>query len=117
VKQGEYVRTSDGEIHNCLSVYIDNNNPKLNRFMNQWGNVVMVDEITKTSKDIIDLIEVEDLMYIDISPDDYGGIVVPRIAETLNELEKYKKMLSNGCVLKGIVTHEQLQRECYWTED
>ena len=70
--------------------------------------------ILKASHSIIDLIEPMDLMYIDISPDDCGGIVVPRVVETLNELEKWKKRISSGdCVLKGIVTKEQLKNMEY----
>lgn len=55
-----YVRTKDSEIHKCLDIYIDNNNPKLNRFMNEWGNIIMFDEIIKASHNIIDLIEIGD---------------------------------------------------------
>ena len=45
LKEGMIVKTKDGEIHECLDIYIDNNNPKLNRFMDEWGNIVMFDEI------------------------------------------------------------------------
>ncbi len=68
----------------------------------------------KTDFNIINLIEPMDLMYIDISPDDCGGIVVPRIAETLNELDKWKSRFANSiCILKDVVTHEQLENGKY----
>ena len=53
-------------------------------------------------------------MYIDISPDNSGGIVVPRIAETLNELEEWKKRFYSGeCILKEIITREQIDNMSY----
>ena len=68
----------------------------------------------KASFDITDLIEPMDLMFIDISPDDCGGIVVPRIAETINELEQWKERISNkNCILKYVVTREQIESSRY----
>ena len=68
----------------------------------------------KASFDITDLIEPMDLMFIDISPDDCGGIVVPRIAETINELEQWKEKISNkNCILKYVVTREQIESSRY----
>lgn len=79
------------------------------------NNEVTADKyIIKASHNIIDLIEVMDLMFIDISPDDCGGIVVPRIAETINELEQWKEHISNGYwILKGIVAKEQIESARY----
>lgn len=72
----------------------------------------------KRSINLIDLIEVGDLMYVDICPDDCGGIVVPRVAETINELIKYKKKFKKKeYILKGIVSKEQLQKMTYWVGD
>ena len=74
----------------------------------------VLDEIIKTSPNIIDLIEPMDLLYIDISPDDCGGIVVPRIPETLNELERYIEKIKLGeYILKYVVTHEKLENNMY----
>ena len=68
----------------------------------------------KSSPNIIDLIEVGDLMFIDISPDDCGGIVVPRTTETENELQKYLNKINSGeCILKGILTKEQIENGVY----
>lgn len=71
-------------------------------------------DIIKASHNIIDLIEPGDLMYIDISPDDCGGIVVPRVAETKAELEKWKERIFSGeCILKAILTKEQIINNWY----
>jgi len=68
----------------------------------------------KASFDITDLIEPMDLMFIDISPDDCGGIVVPRIAETINELEQWKERIFNkNCILKYVLTREQTESGRY----
>ena len=73
--------------------------------------------ITKHSKDIMDLIECQDLLYIDISPDNCGGIVVPRIAETQEELNKIISNIKNGVwILKEIVTKEQIKSNAYTIE-
>ena len=62
LKEGMFVRTKDGEIHKCLGVYIDNNNPKLNRFENEWGNIHMLDEIAKADEELPALLEVGDFL-------------------------------------------------------
>lgn len=68
----------------------------------------------KASYDIIDLIEAGDLLYVDIDNGYQGGIIVPRIAETLAELNKFKLHIKDGTwILKKIITHEQLEREAY----
>ena len=71
-------------------------------------------DIFNASYELMDLVEPGDLMYIDISPDDCGGIVVPRVAETLNELNKWKLRLSSGqCKLKSVLTKEQIINNWY----
>lgn len=68
----------------------------------------------KASHNILELIEPMDLMFIDISPDDCGGIVVPRIAETINELEQWKERIFNkNCILKYVLTREQIESGRY----
>ena len=94
-------------IDNETYIALDNDEDKNRRWTEDWL-------IGEPSFNIIELIEPMDLMYIDISPDNCGGIVVPRIAETLNELDKWKERFSNGsCVLKGVVTREQLENNIY----
>lgn len=71
-------------------------------------------DVVKSSKDILELLEPLDLLYVDISPDDCGGIVVPRVPETLNELNGMKWLIKSGhWVLKGVVGHEQLINRMY----
>jgi hypothetical protein len=71
-------------------------------------------DIFCASYELVNLVETGDLMYIDISPDNYGGIVVPRVAETLNELNKWKERFASGeCILKAILTKEQIINNWY----
>ena len=105
IEPNMYVRTKNGEIGKIRTI-IDNM-----VFIN--GNQYY-STITKASHNIMDLIEVGDLMYIDISPDNYGGIVVPRVAETQNELKKWKTKFASGeCILKTILTKEQIINNWY----
>ena len=70
-----------------------------------WNEIV-----ERTAPNIIDLIEPNDLLYIDIDDGYAGGIIVPRVPETLEELNKMKENINNGdWILKGIITHEQLE--------
>ena len=121
---GNYVRTNQG-IAKYLGI------SKETRFDEEYDiylfdecifdnwNTIDIDKIDnykfKASNNIIDLIEPLDLMYIDIEPNDgHGGIVIPRIAETLNELEKWKKRFESGeCKLVYITTHEQIESMQY----
>ena len=122
---GMYVRTEYGisKIVNIFfektGTFIETDNGLGNCNMSTKG-IYILEEDYKTFIDnnvknnIIDLIEPMDLMFIDISPDDCGGIVVPRIAETLDELERWKEHIFNGYwILKGIVTREQIEYTIY----
>ena len=72
----------------------------------------------KASHNIIDLIEYWDLLYVDISPDDCGGIVIPMVLSTSAELDSFKKNIKNGrYILKGIVTKKILESYCYMIGD
>lgn len=63
IKEGMHVRTKDDELYKCVIIHIDNNNPSLNRFMNEWGNMIMFDEIEgEPSFDIIKLLKPGDLV-------------------------------------------------------
>ncbi len=84
-------------------------------FYSTWSHYVYQEDVKKSSKDALELLEIDDLLYVDISPDDCGGIVVPRVAETENELKIFKGYIKTGqWILKGIVTKEQLEMSCYW---
>jgi hypothetical protein len=124
IKEREYIRTIKGNICKVLSIR------EKHRFMTASGHPSVTPEryfvdnskqytiskpyIKKHSFDIIDLIEVGDLVYVDISPDDCGGIIVPRIAETERELIDLKFLIKNkDYILKSIITHEQIENMEY----
>lgn len=114
---GMYVRNKSFGIGKINKDYFDSNNK-------HWFNVQFgcyedeechcgICEETKgfkVSYNILDLIEPQDLLYVDIDNGYMGGIIVPRIAETLRELEKFKELIkSEAWILKSIVTHEQME--------
>lgn len=75
----------------------------------------VLNEIIKSSPNILELLEPMDLMYVDIDNGYEEGIIVPRIAETQNELDEYIAKIKNGTwILSGVVTREQLERGVYW---
>lgn len=123
LEKGMYVRTKNGKIKKLLKYTIDENVDYINNHRlyfegDDFGSLYKKEELPKGSYNIIDLIEPLDLLFIDISPDDYGGIVVPRIAETLRELETYKEMIKSGeYILKGVLTKEQIQANIYKLDD
>ena len=113
LEENMYVRTKDGEIHKCLLIYIDDNNPTLNRFMNEWGYMIMFDEIKgEPSHNIIDLIEVGDYV---------NGMKVNNIA--IEDGLIYLHMDADDCLhestmltgdeIESIVTKEQFEQMQY----
>lgn len=100
MKIGDYVRTKDGRIYKIGDI---------GNFIYSEDDVI-IQGIIKSSPNIIDLIEVGDLIYVNISPDDCGGIIVPRITETERELNSLKLSIENkDYILKSIITHEQIE--------
>ena len=116
MKIGDYVRTKDG-IEKVLEYTYNKNyeNGHCILFDNKDHRLLFTDEDVnkmKPNPNIIGLIGVGDLMLIDISPDDCGGIVVPRIAETQAELDEFiNKMQKGEYILKGLLTKEQIESE------
>ena len=116
IKVGEYIRTPYGDIGKITDIpkhckYFDDGFSLEHKFI-ECGRDAMKEMMSYPTLE--DLITIGDLMYIDISPDDCGEIVVPRIAETLAEGQAfYKKIKSGEYILKGIVTKEQLEKEMY----
>lgn len=109
---GDYVRTADGQLGQI-------------KLLDKRSGAALIDykyhtcnedtyNITGIDKDILNLLQPMDLLYIDISPDEWGGIIVPRIPETVDELNKYKQKIRSGeYILKGIVTSEKLRENEY----
>ena len=125
MKVGDYVRTKHGigkiigYVDNYFNFFyqcwvVDND---IGPYIRQTINYLLEKDIVKTSSDILDLLQPMDLMYIDISPDNCGGIVVPRIPETYCELEQIINEIKLGnYILKGVVTKEQLTENMYKVE-
>lgn len=115
LKVGMYVRfrTLSNKIKIGKIIKIDNNIYELDK------NEVTTDEyiIGEPSENIIDLIKPMDLLFLDIDYGYEGGIIVPRIAETMNELNKVKEKIKNGeLILKYVVTREQIENLKYEVE-
>lgn len=111
MKVGDYVRTKFG----MISKIIDTNLAEVaDRYEVENGLLIYKGDIIKSNQNILELLEPQDLMYIDIDNGWAGGIVVPRIAETLAELNEYIDDFKNKkCTLVGVVTHEQLHSIVY----
>lgn len=101
-----YVRTNDGTIGKC---WLEGYFPE--EYVEKFGKAF---DIKSASYDFLDILEPQDLFYVDISPDECGGIVAPRIPETQYELERLLENIAIGnYVLKSVVTHEQLMKHTY----
>lgn len=103
-----YVRTHNGEIHKVVSPVIDNNNPKMNRFMDEDGNMTFFTEIKgKPSYRKYDILEDGD--YID-------GYKVVIADNGIKHLETEKGLVFIGFVelieCKTITTKEGYVYEC-----
>ena len=68
---------------------------------------------------ILDTIDVQDLLYINIDPyDGCGGITIPKIAETIAELELIiEKIKNKEWELDGVVSKEVLYKNVKWLND
>ena len=127
MKIGDYVRTNNGLIFKIIGGNEDNWQidilySTLEFFEDTWLELYQyndnggwfVKKNCKHSSNIIDLIEPMDLMFVDIDNGYEGGIIVPRIAETQNELKNYIDNFKNNTYqLKGIITHEQIENMEY----
>lgn len=127
MKVGDYVRTNNGLIFKIIGGNeddwkIDIEYSKLEYFEDTWLELYryndnggwFVSKNCKLSSNILELLKPMDLLYVDIDGGFDGGIVVPRIPETLDELERYiEKIKSGEYILKYVVTHEQLENDMY----
>ena len=114
LEKNMYVRTKVGEIHKCLLIYIDDNNQTLNRFMNEWGNMIMFDEIKgEPSHNIIDLIEVGDYVNGEKVVAIHEHYVCDEIdlGKALETACNYTATLNED--IKSIVTKEQFEQMQY----
>ena len=103
---GNYVRTKNGKIIKIKDKHYSY------LFETEYREEY---KVIKSSPNTLDLIGVGDLMLIDISPDNCGGIVVPRIAETQAELDEFISKIQKGeYILEGVLTKEQIENQVYW---
>jgi hypothetical protein len=109
LKEDMFVRDNCGEIHYCIGVFIDENNPKLNRFENEYGNITMMSDIVgEPSYRVMDLIRVGDLVETYVNGLEKDGVTSIKRIETLNELQQMKIQLECGKELYGIITKEKI---------
>jgi len=116
IKEGMHVRTKDGELYKCVIIHIDNNNPSLNRFMNEWGNMIMFDEIDgEPSYNIIKLLRPDDVVTL-IS--EYCKGDVYRVIEAYDDKAVvdcfgvvYMTIYNHD--IESVVTKEQFKRAAY----
>ena len=121
MKVNDYVRTENGYIYKieCIEPF---NEPSVDIGLGFLKEVkgIWIDKLHlhyiegsekyKSSPNILELLEPQDLLYIDIDNGYEGGIIVPRIPETQNELNKMIELIKNGTwILKDVVTYEQLK--------
>lgn len=116
IEVGEYVRTETGHVGrlNKVSAYKINNKDKTMYLCKFKYRVypILKSDITKHSKNIIDLIEVGDFVNgFPVLEPIYNGNVWNGIDEGY---EHFKRAYGD---IKEILTHEQYENNCYRLED
>lgn len=116
-KYGDFIRTNEGIIGQVKRIELDNVDKGLKWYVFDEKRPYMniIDEeyinkpyIEKYSKDIIDLIEVGDIVFIN----DFAGYDFVYINDK-EMLEALKEDIQNGVEIKSIMTHEQYEQNCY----
>lgn len=116
LKFGEYARTNKGDIFIYANV-VDENGNKLDYIMKlvNGGPIKYYlnkdENIVKHSKNIIDLIEVGDIVFIEDFPG-YDFIYI----NDKEMLEALKQDVKDGVRIKSILTKELYQSNCYTVE-
>ena len=128
IEMGEYIRTKKGEIMKVTSIPVKQEDDDIVTYQTDKGWAELESDIVKHSKNIVDLIEIED--YVN------GEKVVDIFDIYLNEeneelaskrvLTKYRKAQYTGLDLqyylyeediKSVLTHEQYEQNCYRLEE
>lgn len=115
IKENEFVRTKDGIIDKIFKF-----DEILNEYWCEKGLVIdpenkigtHLKDIVNHSFNIIDLIEVGDIVFIE---DFFGYNFIHVFDESI--LEALKKDVKDGIKIKTILTHEQYERNCYRLEN
>ena len=107
IEVNEYVRTKDGKIDKLI-----NSNFYMSIYVECEKGLYLIENIVKHSKQLIDLIENKDILKVRIDK----TIMFFGIDESTSDT-KYKeiiKSIENGeCELLEILTHQQLEANCY----
>lgn len=119
IEVGEYVRTKDGiiaKVTDVLKEYcIDCDNDVFDLYNGPMMEIpweYIEEYIVKHSFNIIDLIEVGDLVFIEINGrSDWIYVYNEEMIETIIEHVK------TGMKIKLILTHEQYERDCFVVEE
>lgn len=109
IEVGDYVRTRNGEI----GIFIEYRNDKFFckiKIRNTYYTPP-ISTIVNHSKNLIDLIEVGDLLFIN----DFAYYNFIHIYDG-TMLEALKEDVKNGVKIKQILTHEQYMQNCYTVE-
>ena len=126
INVGEYIRTKQGYIAKVISqdVYIELDKPvdfKQTSGTHYAGQILFDEgdiEITKHSKNIIDLIEVGDFIklrfFADTYDDDSEEVETYCKLENRHTVNQIKENIkANYCEILSILTHEMYKQNCY----
>ena len=106
IEVGEYVRTNTGKIDKVI-----NNNYYMPQYIECEKDIVDKENISKHSKNIIDLIEVGDIVFMEDFPG-YDFIYI----NDKEMLEALKQDVKDGVRIKSILTKELYKANCYTVE-
>lgn len=127
IEVGEYVRTEYGEIEKVVCIYDK-------RYMNEEGNITRFNEIKSHSKNLINLIEDEDIVILEYKSPKYRERItrrfeVSKIDDDIRFENSHcdfhckvgdKKITDTICKnikIKSIVTHKQFSNIEYKVEE
>ena len=108
IEVNEYVRFNNGEIGKVIDI---KENPSRIVY-SEYGEIGLISDIAKHSKQLIDLIENKDVLKVRIDK----TIMVFGMDEDTSDI-KYKELIENiengEYELLEILTHEQFEANCY----
>ena len=112
IEVGEYIRTTNGEIEKVVLIYD-------NRYMNEDGNMTHFDEIKAHSKNILDIVEVDDFvngnLVLDIDVED--GMICLLMPFDEENQTNFNVVWNTKYFIKTILTHELYEQNCYKVEE
>ena len=106
IEIGDYVRTENGKINKVI-----NNNYYMIQYLDCEKGLINKRDIVKHSKNIIDIIEVGDIVFIE---DFFNYSFIHIFDEAM--LEALKEDIKKDVKIKSILTKEQYTQKCYEVE-